>query len=71
SSSKKTYLIAKTKHKVGLLSSLDIVDNKIDLLEATQSKAEIQKQYIANLISLYKVMGGGSDINDSPDNNSK
>ena len=46
----------------GLSSGLEVLDSKINLLTATQNQASTKKEYLANLITLYKVLGGGSEL---------
>lgn len=46
----------------GLGSGLEVLDSKINLLTATQNQASTKKEYLANLITLYKVLGGGSEL---------
>lgn len=60
-SRKKANDISEVKHQVGISSALNVVDAKIALFAAEQNQASAKKEYIANLISLYKVMGGGSE----------
>lgn len=61
-SRKKGNDIAEVKHQVGISSALNVVDAKIALFTAEQNQASARKEYIANLIALYKVMGGGSEL---------
>jgi multidrug efflux system outer membrane protein len=58
---KKSYEISTKKHSEGANSSLNVLDDKISLLLAKQNQAVVKKGYIANLIALYKVLGGGSE----------
>ncbi len=60
----KSYDIFQLKHKQGISSAMDILDSKISLLSARQNHANIAKENIANLITLYKVLGGGSDVSE-------
>ncbi len=57
----KNYNLLEKKHLVGISSKLNSLDAKISLLSAKQNQANMKKEYIANLISLYKVLGGGSE----------
>ncbi len=59
---KKENEISQVKHQVGISSALNVVDAKIAFFTAQQNQASAKKEYIANLISLYKVMGGGSEL---------
>lgn len=58
----KNYNLAEKKNLVGISSKLNSLDAKVSLLSAKQNQANMKKEYIANLISLYKVLGGGSDM---------
>jgi multidrug efflux system outer membrane protein len=62
---KKSYEIAEEKHREGINSGLDVLDSKITLLLAEQDQATAKKDYITNLVNLYKVLGGGSEIEES------
>lgn len=69
---KKSYEIADVRHKHGINSALNNLDIKIAYLTALQNQATTKKEYIANLITLYKAMGGGSEVlDDSLSNSSK
>ncbi len=59
---KKSYNISESKHTLGIMSALDVLDTKIAFLTAAQSQATSKKEYLTNLITLYKVMGGGSEV---------
>lgn len=61
---KKSYDISEIKHKSGILSALDVLDNQVAFLTSQQNQSSSKKEYLANLITLYKVMGGGADIGD-------
>jgi multidrug efflux system outer membrane protein len=58
---KKSYDISINRHLEGINSSPNVLDDEISLLSAQQNQALIKKEYIANLITLYKVLGGGSE----------
>ena len=58
----KSYKISKRKHNQGINSGLGVIDEKLSFLIAKQNQFSIKKEYIANLIALYKVLGGGSKI---------
>lgn len=58
----KSYEISELKHKAGISSALNVLDAKISFLTAKQNQATIKKDHITNLVNLYKVLGGGSDI---------
>ena len=57
---KKSYDISINKHLEGINSSLNVLDDEVSLLAARQNQAIVKKEYIANLVALYKVLGGGS-----------
>ncbi len=59
---KKSFDLSESKHEMGIMSRLDVLDSQINFLSASQNQATTKKEYIANLITLYKVMGGGSEI---------
>ncbi len=54
--------VSKIKHEAGINSAVNVIDDKINFLVAKQNQLTAQKQYLANLITLYKVMGGGSEL---------
>lgn len=54
--------ISDLKLQQGVVNSLSDFDDKINLLSAQQNRNNLKKEYIANLITLYKVMGGGSEL---------
>ncbi len=58
----KAFDLSVAQHKQGISSARDIVDTKLALLSARQDQATTKKEYIANLIMLYKALGGGSDL---------
>ena len=58
----KSYDISEAKHKVGISSALNVLDSKILFLTARQNQASMKKDYIVNLVNLYKVFGGGSEV---------
>lgn len=55
--------ISDERYSAGINNFLTNVDDKIALLEARQNQINTKKEYIANLIELYKVMGGGVEVN--------
>jgi multidrug efflux system outer membrane protein len=65
-SQKKFYDLSEARHKEGIASALDILDIEIASLTAQQNQLSSKKEYIANLINLYKVMGGGSEVAEQP-----
>ena len=56
------YKIAEFRWKEGIDSNLNLLDANVNLLTAEGQRANLQKQYLANLINLYKVLGGGSEV---------
>lgn len=58
----KNYDFSEKKHKVGINSALNVLDDQLTFLAAKQARATAKKEYLANLITLYKVMGGGSEV---------
>ncbi len=54
--------ISDLKLQLGAINSLSDIDAKLNMLSNKQSRTNVKKDYIANLITLYKVMGGGSEI---------
>jgi outer membrane protein, multidrug efflux system len=61
---KKLNDISNLKHEVGISSSLNVIEDKINFLTATQNQIIAKKDCMANLITLYKVMGGGSELSE-------
>lgn len=57
----KSFELSQEKFKKGVLSSIDIANIKSSLLTAKANQIIAEKEYINNLITLYKVMGGSSD----------
>jgi multidrug efflux system outer membrane protein len=62
SSEEKQYKIANVKYELGSISLLELLDTDINLLNAKQNYFDAKKEYFVNLIMLYKVMGGSSEI---------
>lgn len=62
SARQKSYNLSEAKHQEGIFSANDVIDSKISLFSARQNQLTTQKEMIANLITLYKVMGGGAEI---------
>jgi len=54
--------ISDLKMQLGAINSISDIDAKLSTLSNKQSRTNVKKEYIANLITLYKVMGGGSEI---------
>ncbi len=58
----KSQQISEKKHEAGINSTLNVLDAKLAFLSAKENHANTKKEYIANLINLYKVLGGGIEI---------
>lgn len=65
------YKLSKLKYEVGTSAADDMLDDNLLLLSAQQDFTDIRKEYIANLINLYKVLGGGSEVESLSENSSK
>lgn len=61
---KKLNDISNLKREVGINSSLNVIDDKINFLMAQKNQISVKKDYMANLITLYKVMGGGNELSE-------
>jgi len=55
--------ISAKKNQVGLMSKMDVINAQIAELTAKENQLISKKESIANLISLYKIMGGGAELN--------
>ncbi len=58
----KSFDFSEKKHEVGTLSALNVADSHIAFLAAKRAQLTTEKERIANLITLYKVMGGGAEV---------
>jgi multidrug efflux system outer membrane protein len=58
----KNFNSSKAKLEKGLNSKFDYIEDKILFLLAKQEEISIKKEHIANMIVLYKVLGGGSEV---------
>jgi multidrug efflux system outer membrane protein len=56
------FKISKARNEVGITSKSDLIDDRILFLAAKQNELGTRKEYIANLVNLYKVLGGGSEL---------
>lgn len=56
------YKLSKLKYEVGTSAADNMLNDNLLLLSAQQDFTDIRKEYIANLINLYKVLGGGSEV---------
>lgn len=57
--SQKAYDVSNARYNQGIDSFLTVLDAQRSLYEAQQSRIETEKQRLANLVNLYKVLGGG------------
>lgn len=55
------YKIVNGRRVEGLVSTLDVLDAEILLIQSKQDMLNAKKEYILNLTNLYKVLGGGSE----------
>ena len=53
------YDLSYARYKEGIDSFLNVLDAQRSLFSAQQQRIEIQKQQLANLVNLYKALGGG------------
>lgn len=54
--------IEESKYKAGISGLENSLNAKLELLTAKQNHVLNQQQYLTNLASLYKALGGGSDV---------
>lgn len=54
------YNLSFARYKEGIDNFLNVLDAQRSLFSAQQQEIEIQKQQLANLVNLYKVLGGGA-----------
>lgn len=57
--SRESYDLSYARYKEGIDSFLNVLDAQRSLFSAQQQKIDIEKQRLANLVNLYKVLGGG------------
>lgn len=57
----KVYDISQARYKSGIDSFLSVLDSQRELYTSQQQEIQIERQRLANLVNLYKVLGGGSD----------
>lgn len=57
--SQKAYDLSNARYKLGVDSFLNSLDAQKSLYAAQENAIDVQKQYIANIVNLYKVFGGG------------
>ncbi len=60
----KSQQISNAKRQAGISSKLDEIDSKIAFFAAKQNQLNAKKEYLANAIDLYKILGGGAEIKD-------
>ena len=53
------YQLADLRYRHGASSHLDLLDAQRSLFAAQQAEAQVQVQYLQNLVTLYRVLGGG------------
>ena len=58
----KSFKISVLRYQMGAASSLNKIDSQLLVLSARQNYVAVKKEYLANLIMLYKVLGGGNDL---------
>lgn len=66
-SNKTAYEMSQLSEKVGILDTMDLLDVQRNLLSSQQSLIDSRRLVLANLISLYKALGGGWSDNDMDD----
>jgi multidrug efflux system outer membrane protein len=57
-----SYKISKAKQEQGLINKLDRINSKLEMLAAKQNNLSLKKEYLTNMIELYKALGGGSEV---------
>jgi len=58
----KVYDISQARYKSGIDSFLSVLDAQRELYVSQQNEIQVERQRLANLVNLYKVLGGGSEI---------
>lgn len=61
-STRRTYELAQQRYKNGIDSYLQVLDSQREEFSAQQSLINAQRSRVASLVTLYKVMGGGSQL---------
>lgn len=56
-----SYDLSYARYKEGIDNFLNVLDAQRSLFSAQQQEIEIEKQRLANLVNLYKVLGGGTE----------
>jgi multidrug efflux system outer membrane protein len=54
------YDMSRARYDVGIDSFLSVLDSQRELYTAQQNEIEIERQKLANLVNLYKALGGGA-----------
>jgi multidrug efflux system outer membrane protein len=57
-----SYQISNNQLKFGLINRLEHLDYYLEFLQAKESDLTLRKEYLINLIELYKTLGGGSEV---------
>lgn len=63
---REAYDLAYARYKGGIESFLSVLDAQRVLFAAQQRQIDIEKQRLANLVNLYKVLGGGLNETNTP-----
>jgi len=58
----KNYELSQAKQQNGINSKSQVLDDKITFLTARESYLTLKKDYLVNLVNIYKVLGGGSEV---------
>lgn len=58
----KVYDISQARYKSGIDSFLSVLDAQRELYVFQQNEIQIERQRLANLVNLYKVLGGGNEM---------
>ncbi len=56
------YNLSYARYKYGVASFLNVLDAQRSLFAAQQNMIKIRKQQLSNLVNLYKVLGGGTEV---------
>jgi multidrug efflux system outer membrane protein len=67
-SREESFKISQARFSSGINSKSEMIDDKMLYLAAKQSQLNTKREYILNLINLYKVLGGGSEIATAEEN---
>lgn len=58
----KVYDISQARYKSGIDSFLSVLDSQRELYTYQQNEIQIERQRLSNLVNLYKVLGGGTVV---------